>query len=182
MNDFFSIFAVALACVFASVSRVQAQADAEAARTDPEAAIAEAQADSYEDLLKLWGDTADSEATPIENLSVPLESHGNGRVKTLLTAKSALVPAEGVIRGKGVVVERRDENGVVDCIIAAENCIFDRETQRGFCQGDVSIYGRGVRVTGSNMVWNVENQSAKIIYKAKVVTNRFVKDMGKLLK
>lgn len=149
---------------------------------DPEEAIKTLSDDSYEDLLKLWEETKDSDVTPIENLALPLESHSNGRVKTLLRARYALVPVDGVVRGSGVLVERYDATGRLDCLIAADNCIFDRETERGYCEGNVRIERKGVRVTGVNMVWRVKEQGAKILSDAKVVANRFIKDMKGILK
>ena len=156
--------------------------DAPATGLDPEAALEAVSGDSCEDLLKLWEETGDTDATPIENLVLPLESHPNGRVKTLLRAKTGLVPVDGIVRGTGVLVERYDDSGRLDCIIAAENCIFDRETQRGYCEGNVRIERKGVRITGVDMVWRVKEQGAKILSNAKVIANRFVKDMGTLLK
>lgn len=163
-------------------AETDAETDAEAGEIGPETALKALSDDSCEDLIKLWEETKDSDVTPIENLALPLESHANGRVKTLLRARYALVPVEGVVRGSGILVERYDSAGRLDCIIAADSCIFDRETERGYCEGNVRIERKGVRVTGVNMVWRVKEQGAKILSDAKVVANRFVKDMGTLLK
>ena len=159
-----------------------AAAAAAPAEADPEAAVEGMSSESYGDLLKLWGETAESGATPIENLSLPLESHPNGRIKALLRADQALVPVEGVVRGKGVVVELYDRDGVLECLIIADNCIFDRATQRGYCKGTVRIERRDARITGEGMVWMVREQGAKILSKAKVRLNRFTKDMGGLVR
>ena len=154
---------------------------APAAASGAEVSLERLSEESYEDLLKAWGETADSDATPLENLALPLESHPNGKVKVLLRADSALIPAEGLLRGRGLVVEIYDDQGRLECILIADNCIFDRQTQRGYCEGPVRIERKGVRLTGNGMVWMVKEQSAKILSDVKVLSNRFIRDMKGLL-
>lgn len=165
-----------------AAATARAEAAGEDPAADPEASVEAMSSESYEDLLKLWGETAKSGATPIENLSLPLESHPNGRVKAMLHADMALVPVEGVVRAKGIVVELYDKEGVLECLLISDNCIFDRATQRGYCEGPVRIERRDVRISGEGMVWMVREQGAKILSRATVRLNRFTKDMGGLVR
>ncbi len=134
-----------------------------------------------EDLLRAW-QTSDPTAMPVENLTLPIDTHPNGRVRAVLHAASALVPQRGFIRAKDVTVEMYDDKGRLEGVVTAENCIYDRRGQRGYCDGKIRIERSGVRILGVNMVWLVREQNAKILSQAEVRVERFMRDLGGFLK
>jgi hypothetical protein len=134
-----------------------------------------------DDLLAAW-QTTDPTATPVENLALPIDYRPDGRVKALLRAGSALVPPRGYIRARDVTVEMYAADGKLDGVLTAENCIYDRKGQRGYCEGKVRIERAGVTVRGMNLVWLVKEQNAKILSQAEVRVDRFMRDLGGFLK
>lgn len=133
-------------------------------------------------LMTAWRQEADPSAMPVENLSLPIDHYPNGRPRAVLKAARALVPPKGFIRAGDVNVEMYDEQGRLEGLFLAENCIYDRLTQCGYCEGTVRIERSGVRITGVNMVWQMRERSAKILSRAEVRVERFVKGFGGLFK
>jgi hypothetical protein len=135
-------------------------------------------------LVEAWSQSADPKAMPVENMTLPIAHHANGRVRALLRAGRALIPPTdaGYIRAQEVVVEIYNDIGVLEGILVAENCFFDRATSAGYSEGNVRIKQRGVRIRGKNMVWNLDANSAKILSQPEVRFDRFMKGIGDLFK
>jgi hypothetical protein len=135
-------------------------------------------------LVEAWSQAADPRAMPVENMTLPVAHHPNGRVRALLRAGRALIPAadSGYVRAQDVVIELYSEAGLLEGILVAENCFFDRATSAGYSEGKVRLEQRGVRIRGVNMVWNLEANSAKILSQPEVRFDRFIKGIGDLFK
>jgi len=135
-------------------------------------------------LVEAWRQAADPQAMPVENMSLPIAHHANGRVRAQLRAGRALIPASdsGYVRAMDVVIELYSEAGLLEGIVVAENCFFDRATSAGYSEGKVRLEQRGVHIRGANMVWNLETNSAKILSDPEVRFDRFLKGMGDLFK
>ena len=135
-------------------------------------------------LVEAWRQAADPQAMPVENMSLPIAHHANGRVRAQLRAGRALIPAQdsGYVRAQDVVIELFSEAGLLEGVLVAENCFFDRATSSGYSEGKVRLEQRGVRIRGANMVWNLESNSAKILSEPEVRFDRFVKGIGDLFK
>ncbi len=135
-------------------------------------------------LMDAWRRGADPKALPVENMTLPIAHHPDGQVQALLKAGRALIPAvdSGSIRAQDVVIELFDTEGRLDGIFIAENCLYDRETSSGYCEGKVRIEQRGARINGVNMVWNLNTHGAKILSQAEVRFDRFMDGIGDLFK
>jgi len=135
-------------------------------------------------IREAWRQAADPSALPVENMTLPVAHHPDGRVRALLKAGKALIPAvdSGYVRAQDVVVEIFDDHGRLEGIFITDNCFFDRATSDGYCEGKVRIEQRGVQVFGVDMVWNLEARSAKILSQAEVRMNRFMEGIGKAFK
>ncbi|MBR0057655.1 MAG: hypothetical protein IJP66_10030, partial [Kiritimatiellae bacterium] len=74
-----------------------------------------------------------------------------------------------------------DERGEVIGFYMAENCIFDRATRVGYCEGPVRIEyrapGRNIRLDGLDMRWNLAARNAKILSQPTLVMSQI---MGEL--
>ncbi len=152
------------------------------AETPPPAPADPAPDTVLEELRAAWHRPADPQAMPVDDLTLPLERHPNGQAQALLKAAHALVPEHGHLRARDVVIEMYDENGRLEGVFVAENCIFDRAGEAGYCPGKVRIERLGLRITGVDMVWQMREKTARILSQAEVRTDRFIRGTGKLLK
>lgn len=127
-------------------------------------------------LMVAWGDLGEQKATPVESMKLPILHYPDGRVRALLSAERALIPVDdsGYVRAKGVVVEMYAEDGRFEGAFIADNLFFDRSTSESYCEGAVRMEWRDLRITGSNMVWNLETRNAKILSEPRVEVNRFM--------
>ena len=134
--------------------------------------------------MEAWHQEVDPKAMPVENMTVPIAHHPNGSVRALLKAGRALIPAtdSGYVRAQDVVIELYDMARVLEGIFIADNCFYDRATAAGYCDGKVRIERKGVHVKGVNMVWNLNDHSAKILTQPEVRFDRFIDGMGDLFK
>lgn len=118
-----------------------------------------------------------SVATPMTKLCMPIANHPNGRVRARLNAAYALLPQNEneCIRANNITLELFDPTGVLESIFTAEDCVFDRWTKVGYCEGPVRLLYRKTKqsesdisqveileITGSNMVIDVENNNTTV--------------------
>jgi hypothetical protein len=92
-------------------------------------------------------------ATPAENVTVPIESHPDGSVKTgVFAEKAQFFLKEGLVWGQGVKIRQYRTDGSLEAWIDAENCVIDRKTRCGWVNGrakakyrdEALLEGRGV--------------------------------------
>ena len=136
-------------------------------------------------LIAAWGDVDGLEgAIPLEDVSFPLVSYPDGSVRVQFKAAHALLPQDekAYVRGKSIHMEMFEPGGLMSGIFRSENCIFDRATRTGYCEGWVRVQYRNVKITGTNMVWELETRNVKGLSGARVIVNRFMKDLGSVFK
>ena len=136
-------------------------------------------------MMATWSEVEGSEGDiPLENVSFPLVSYPDGSVRVQFKAKHALLPQDekAYVRAKGVHMELFEPGGLMSGIFRSENCIFDRATRTGYCEGWVRVQYRNVKITGTNMVWDMETRNVKVLSGAHVLVNRFMQDLGKAFK
>ena len=181
-RDIFLTAAVAAAMVLLPAGRAAGAPASGAAPAATNAVLTEAERERA--LVEAWRQAADPRAMPVENMTLPVAHHPNGRVRALLRAGRALIPAQdsGYVRAQDVVIELFSEAGLLEGVLVAENCFFDRATSAGYSEGKVRLEQRGVRIRGANMVWNLESNSAKILSEPEVRFDRFVKGIGDLFR
>lgn len=126
-------------------------------------------------LSKAWDLGESKDAIPLEDTTFPIAHYPGGNVRAQFKADKAFLPPDDddFVRAYGVTVEMFSEKGLFEGVFRALNCIYDRSTRSGYCPGAVLILYRNIEITGSNMVWHVENRNARILARSKVVLNRF---------
>ena len=142
--------------------------------------------DIDEQLMAAWqlGEAEVGEAVPMEGLSFPIDHFDDGTVRAQFSADWALIPDDpaAFVRAKGVCIELYDEQGAVQGIYVAENCIFDRATKIGYCEGQVRMEyhapGRNIRLDGQGMQWNLATRGAKILSEPKLVMSEIMGELG----
>jgi hypothetical protein len=133
----------------------------------------------WPDLATLWQKTnVQEDGSPIENLTLPLEHHLNGRVKTVLQARTAIMSDERYIRFWGATIDLFTSEGLPDGRIQAENGIYDRETQRGYCPGAIKLVRTDVQIAGKGVYWSAERQRMRILAQGEVRTTAKIGVIG----
>ena len=73
---------------------------------------------------------------PAENVTLPVESHPDGSVKSSIAASGAQFFLDtGFVWGTNVVVRQTSTNGVVEAEVTADSCVVDRHTRSGWAEG-----------------------------------------------
>ena len=106
---------------------------------------------------------------PAENIEIPVESHANGRVKTLVRAARAQFFLDtGFIWGEDVVVRQFRADGSVEAEVFARHCVVDRETRACWAEGPArATYGR-TRVSGEGIYFSFREEYVKISSKVDI--------------
>lgn len=138
------------------------------------------------DLMEAWRSDGTNETggMPMEQLSFPIDHFDDGTVRAQFSARWALIPDDenDFVRAKGVCIELYDESGNVTGMYIADNCIFDRTTRVGYCEGPVRVEykapGRNIRLDGQNMQWNLATRNAKILSEPRLVMSEIMGELG----
>ena len=139
-----------------------------------------------DELVSAWrlGGGSAGAAMPMEDLSFPIDHFEDGSVRAQFNADWALVPddEDDFVRAKGIRIDLYDEEGnVIGCYVA-ENCIFDRATRTGYCEGPVRIEykapGRNIKLEGMGMQWNLATRNAKILSEPILVMSQIMGELG----
>lgn len=81
---------------------------------------------------------------PAEDITVPVETYGDGSVKTVVAARRArFFLREGLIWAEGVVIRKFAEDGAEESRIDAASCVVDRAMKSGWAEGPARVrHGR----------------------------------------
>lgn len=139
------------------------------------------------ELIDAWQseEMKEADGVPMEQLSFPIDHFEDGTVRAQFHARWALVPndEDAFVRARGICIELYDESGNVIGMYIAENCIFDRTTRVGYCEGPVRIEykapDRNLRLDGANMQWNLATRNAKILSEPRLVMSEIMGNLGK---
>lgn len=139
------------------------------------------------ELIAAWQseEMKEADGVPMEQLSFPIDHFEDGTVRAQFSAKWALVPndEDAFVRARGICIELYDESGNVIGMYIAENCIFDRTTRVGYCEGPVRIEykapDKNLRLDGENMQWNLATRNAKILSEPRLVMSEIMGNLGK---
>jgi len=78
--------------------------------------------------------------TPAEDVTVPVETHDDGSVKVLVSAKKAQYFLDsGLVWAEDVVVRKFKPDGSEDGRIEAKNCVIDRMSKNGWAEGLATV-------------------------------------------
>ena len=121
--------------------------------------------------------------TPAENVTIPLEYHADGTVKSRLTARRAqLFLDSDFIWGEGILVAQYREDGSFVGTIEAENCVVDRKTRTGWVEGAAKMTYGDSSVKGRGVYFSLEREFIKIFSQSEIRTKGFNGSAEKLLK
>jgi hypothetical protein len=156
--------------------------DAVAASGDPEVDrwFARHTDQVWRSLAEKWAPSKAAMTSPVENLTLPLDYHPNGRMKAVLRATKSQIVAEGMIYAEGVSVDLLTEDGQPDGKLTADGCLFDRVNKQGYCEGAVSVVKGTDRIKGRGMYFSIEAQFIKILSECEIRTRRIPLKLGRL--
>lgn len=125
-------------------------------------------------LKKLYPSLAAKVLKPAENVTLPIEYHSDGSLKSEIKAKKAYFflgkGKNNFVWGEGVVVRQYTTEGEVEAEIQAKACIVDRETKSGWAEGPARArYGATV-VTGEGVYFSFEEEYVKITSKVEIIS------------
>ncbi len=116
----------------------------------------------WADLVEIWHKTPDADASPVENLTLPIEHYENGRVRAVLHAGKAAVGRDGLIWSWQVRVDLFAATGQEDGHIEAASCLYDRNARRGYCPDNVLLVRTNTTISGVGMYWSMADQRMRI--------------------
>ena len=129
-------------------------------------------------LKRSYAECAAKVSEPAENVTIPVESHPDGSVKSSVFAKKAQLFLEsGLVWGEGVVVRDFREDGTLAARIDAENCVVDRNAKSGWAQGKVKAVYNGTTLEGEGVYLSFAREFVLITDKAKISSMEF--DVGR---
>ena len=121
--------------------------------------------------------------SPAENVSLPLEKHANGTIKSRLSAKRAQLFIDSeYIWAEGIHVEQKREDGTIVCSLDAENCVVDRKTRTGWVDGEAKMTYGDAMVKGRGVYFSLEREFVKIFSQSEIRSKGFTGSPEKLLK
>ena len=101
--------------------------------------------------------------TPAENVTIPLENHPDGSVKSVISASSAqLFLDTGFVWGTNVVVRQMTTNGVVEAEVTADSCVVDRQMKSGWAEGHAKAVYQANEVEGDGIYFSFPEEFVTI--------------------
>ena len=92
---------------------------------------------------------------PAEDVTVPLEKHEDGSLKTVVFAKRARYYLnEGIVFAEDVVVRKFDKDGEENSRIEAKSCVIDRFTKSGWAEGPASVKHHKTLMKGEDVYFS----------------------------
>lgn len=135
---------------------------------------------TWRPLAEKWAAAKAAMTSPVENLTLPLDYHPNGRMKAVLRASKSQIVTEGMIYAEGVSVDLLTDDGQLDGKLTADGCLFDRVSKQGYCEGAVSVVKGTDRIKGRGMYFSIEAQFIKILTECEIRTRRIPLKFGRL--
>lgn len=132
----------------------------------------------YADLAEIWRKQPGADASPVDNLTLPIEHYENGRVRAVLHAGKAAIGSAGMIWSWRVAVDLFNPVGEPDGRVEAESCLYDRNSRRGYCPAGVRLVRTNATVTGTGMYWTMADQRMRILSEPVVQTERSTRTSG----
>lgn len=109
---------------------------------------------------------------PAENVSVTLEKHADGSVKTVLKAKQAQFFLDiGFVWGKDVVVTEYNLDGTPRGFITAQDCFVDRETKSGWVEGRIHAVYDKMTLDGEQVYFSFEEEYVRIFNDSQITSS-----------
>jgi len=101
--------------------------------------------------------------SPAENVTVPIETHPDGSVKVLVSAKKAQYFLDsGLVWGEDVVIRKFRSDGSEDGRIEAKNCVVDRFSKSGWAEGPATVTHDKTTFRGVGVYFSSSNSYVKV--------------------
>lgn len=108
---------------------------------------------------------------PADDVTIPVDTHPDGSVKTIVNAKRAqYFLKSGLVWAEGVVVRKHSQDGSLDLRIEAENCVIDRQSRSGWVDGRAKIVQGSTVFTGRNVFFSSPEEYVKVFRNVKLLT------------
>lgn len=138
------------------------------------------------DVLRLQAAFRDCEKkveSPAENVSIPIETHADGTVKSRITAQRAFIfPDSPFVWGQGIRVEQFKPDGKLHASLDAENCVLDRKTKSGWVAGGAKMVFGDATVKGRGIYFSLPDEFIKIFSQSEIRAGHVGLDTRSLLK
>lgn len=101
---------------------------------------------------------AEKNATsPAQNVDIPLETHPNGSVKLVVSAKKAQIfITRDLIWAEDLQITQFKPDGKIESIVKAKKCVFDRNenARSGWVEGEAQIIHANTVFKGKNVYFS----------------------------
>ena len=127
------------------------------------------------DMLRLraaFAECAKKTVAPAENVSMVLETHPGGAVKSRITAARATIfPDSSYVWAEKIRLEQFDSTGTNRTArLDAENCLVDRKTKTGWVDGNANMIYGDATVKGRGIYFSLESEFIKIFSQSEIRT------------
>ena len=103
----------------------------------------------------------------ITQLDLPLEHHPDGSIKTHLVAERAQTKG-ALMEINGMKVEITTPAGVVETVIEADNCNFDRDQNLAQSDGPITLTHPDLKMTGTGFRWSAADERIEVLSNVRV--------------
>ena len=107
--------------------------------------------------------------TPAEDVTVPVETFDDGSVKVMIFAKKAQYFLDkGLVWAEDVTVRRFKEDGRLEALIEAKNCVVDRFSKSGWAEGSAKVSHGKTTFRGRGVYFSSPEAYVKVFERADV--------------
>jgi len=114
-------------------------------------------------MRSVWSECSASATSPAENLAIPIDLYEDGSPKFVLKAEKAQIfIEEKLVWAEGVEAMLYDRRGAVSARATAANCVIDRRTECGWCEGRARVDYGAYSLEGEGLYFSKREGFAKI--------------------
>ena len=100
---------------------------------------------------------------PAEDVTIPVDTHPDGSVKFVVSAKRAQFFLDsGLVWAENVVAKKFDTSGVLDTRIDARACVIDRYTRSGWAAGPARVCQGKTTLCGSDVYFSSQESYVRM--------------------
>ena len=93
--------------------------------------------------------------TPAEDVMVPVDTHTNGAIRIVVSARRAqFFLDDGLVWAENVVVRKLGPDGELEARIDARSCVVDRFTKSGWAEGPARVQNGKTSLAGRNVYFS----------------------------
>jgi len=108
---------------------------------------------------------------PAEDVMVPVETHPNGAVRLVVSARRAqFFLDDGLVWAENVVVRKLAPDGAVETRVDARSCVVDRFTKSGWAEGAARVQQDKTEIAGRNVYFSSPESYVRVFDGAELKT------------